>query len=113
MRSSRTPDFGPLAATYDELRPTDENWHRLLDALVREGDLQARRVLDVGCGTGRLAAALAARGARVWGVDASPEMLAVARERVPRGVGLKLGSAEALPFADGWFERAVLRVVVH
>ena len=72
------------------------------------------RVLDVGCGTGRLAAALAERHAcRVWGVDASPEMLAVARERLPRGVRVKRARAEQLPFRDGWFERATMTLVVH
>jgi ubiquinone/menaquinone biosynthesis C-methylase UbiE len=78
-----------------------------------EGDLPGRRVLDVGCGTGALASALAERGARVWGVDASEEMLAVARAAVGTRVGLKLGRAEELPFKDSWFERVVLRLVVH
>ena len=82
--------------------------------LVREGDLRGRRVLEVGCGTGVLAAALAEReAARVWAVDPEPAMLEVARARVPAGVGLKAGSAEALPFRDAWFERAVLRLVIH
>jgi ubiquinone/menaquinone biosynthesis C-methylase UbiE len=82
--------------------------------LVREGDLRGRRVLEVGCGTGVLAAALAEReAARVWAVDPEPAMLDVARTRLPRSVGLKAGSAEALPFKDGWFERAVLRLVIH
>jgi len=81
---------------------------------VRLADLRGRRVLDAGCGTGTLAAALAQRdGCKVWGVDPSPEMLEVARARVPADVGLKAGRAEALPFRDGWFERAVLRLVVH
>jgi ubiquinone/menaquinone biosynthesis C-methylase UbiE len=80
---------------------------------VADGDLRGRRVLDVGCGTGRLAAALAERGAKVWGVDSSPEMLAQAREVAGRNVGLKQGRAEALPFRDGWFDRAVMRLVVH
>ena len=71
-------------------------------------------MLDIGCGTGAFAAALAERhGAKVWGVDASPEMLAVARGRVPGIVGLKAGRAEDLPFRDGWFERAVMRLTVH
>jgi SAM-dependent methyltransferase len=71
-------------------------------------------VLDVGCGTGRLAATLAERYAcKAWGVDPSPEMLEVARANVPDGVGLKLASAEELPFKDGWFERAVSTLVVH
>jgi ubiquinone/menaquinone biosynthesis C-methylase UbiE len=71
-------------------------------------------VLDVGAGTGVLASALAERAAcRVWAVEPSAEMLDVARGRVPRGVGLKHARAEELPFRDGWFERAVARLVVH
>lgn len=105
-------DYGPLAASYDRLRPVDENWRELFELLATEGDLVGRRVLDVGCGTGQFAAALAERGARVWGVDPSPEMLALARRAAPRA-GFKLGAAEALPFKDGWFERVVFRLVLH
>jgi SAM-dependent methyltransferase len=79
LASSSSPGFGPLAEDYDRLRPTDENWWELVDVLMAEGDLRGRRVLDVGCGTGRLALALAERGAKVWGVDSSEEMLAQAR----------------------------------
>ena len=111
MSSYPTPDFGARAATYDELRPADENWWEVCEALVREGDLAGRRVLDVGCGTGKFAAALSER-AKVWGADASPEMLDVARARAPR-VRFKLASADALPFKDGWFERATMWLVVH
>jgi SAM-dependent methyltransferase len=78
---------------------------------VREGDLTGRRVLEVGCGTGRFLEALAGR-AKAWGVDPAPEMLEVARTRV-HSAGLKLGSAEALPFKDAWFERAAMWLVVH
>jgi SAM-dependent methyltransferase len=68
-------------------------------------------VLDIGCGTGRFLAQLAPL-AKAWGVDASPEMLDVARTRT--GVaGLKLGTAEQLPFKDGWFERATMWLVAH
>lgn len=113
MSGGVPPDFGLVAARYDELRPPDEQWQELLDVLVREGGLVARRVLDIGCGTGVLAAALAERGARVWGVDAEPAMLEVARGRMLVGVGLREARAEALPFKDGWFDRAVMRLVVH
>src|SRR5919202_5905687 len=107
---SRRPDFGRRAAAYDELRPIDDNWWEVYDVLVREGDLRGRRVLEVGCGTGALAAALAERaGARVFACDPSPEMLEVARARAPR-VGFKLARAEDLPFKDEWFERAVGRM---
>jgi SAM-dependent methyltransferase len=108
------PDFGPLAESYDELRPADENWHEVAETLVREGDLAGRRVLDIGCGTGRFATLLAAEhGARVWGIDPSPEMLAVARRRASRSVGFRVGRAEELPFKDGWFERATMWLVTH
>lgn len=92
----------------------DENWRELLDLLVAEGRLVGGRVLEVGCGTGRLAVALAERGSRVWAVDSSEEMLREARA-VAAGtrVGLKRAAAEDLPFKDGWFDAAVMRLVVH
>jgi ubiquinone/menaquinone biosynthesis C-methylase UbiE len=107
-------DFGARAASYDRIRPVDDNWRTLFDLVVREADLRGQRVLDIGCGTGRLSAALADLSlSRVWGVDASPEMLGVARGKVPENVGLKEGSAEHLPFRDGWFDRAVMWLVCH
>jgi SAM-dependent methyltransferase len=106
--------FARNAERYDELRPLRESWWRRFDVLVAEGDLRGRRVLDVGCGTGTLTAALAERvAARVWGVEPSREMLAVARRRAGRTVGLKEGHAESLPFRDAWFERVVMVLVAH
>ncbi|HZE29379.1 MAG TPA: methyltransferase domain-containing protein [Gaiellaceae bacterium] len=108
---SPTPDFSSRAAVYDRLRPYDANWREVADTLIREADLAGRRVLDIGCGTGRFLAQLA-EIAKAWGVDPSPEMLEVARSRIG-GAGLKLGSAEELPFKDGWFERATMWLVAH
>jgi len=111
---SATPDFGARAAVYDALRPQDEPWWERFEALVRLGGLHGKRVLDVGCGTGALAAALADRAsAKVWGVEPSAEMRAVARLRLPRSVGLRAGTAEALPFRDRWFDAVVFSLVVH
>jgi demethylmenaquinone methyltransferase/2-methoxy-6-polyprenyl-1,4-benzoquinol methylase len=61
-------------------------------------------VLDVATGTGAVAAELLARGCTVVGLDQSPEMLAVARERLPGAVELVEGRAEELPFADASFD---------
>ena len=111
--SSPTPSFADVAPRYDELRPVDESWWEVFEALVREGDLRGRRVLEVGCGTGKFAGSLVERAAcRVWGVDASPEMLDVARADVP-GIRFKQARAEELPFKDAWFERVVLRMSLH
>jgi ubiquinone/menaquinone biosynthesis C-methylase UbiE len=63
----------------------------------------------VGCGTGRVLAALGERGARAWGIDPSPEMVEQARKRGPA----KVARAEQVPFKEGWFERAVLWLTVH
>lgn len=106
--------FEERAATYDRLRPTNSSWWERFDAIVRLGDLRGQRVLDIGCGTGAVAAALAERAsAKVWGVEQSAEMLTVARARVPSGVGLKQGRAEALPFRDAWFDRVLFSLVIH
>ena len=69
-----------------------------------------RRVLDIGCGTGRAAEALAKRGSRVWGVEPEPEMAARAKERVST---VKVAPAEQLPFKDSWFDRALMWLVAH
>src|SRR5262245_14355158 len=109
MSPSR-PDFGWVARSYDELRPADANWWEVFELLVREGDLAGRRVLDIGSGTGRAAEALVERGSRVWGIEPEPEMAAMARERVST---VKVAPAERLPFKNGWFERALMWLVVH
>ena len=113
MSSSATPDFGRLASTYDRVRPVDDNWRGVYRVVKGRLDVTGRRVLDVGCGTGRLAEALVDDGARVWGVDASPEMLAVAKQKQLRGAAFRVAHAEKLPFRAGWFERAFMWLSAH
>jgi ubiquinone/menaquinone biosynthesis C-methylase UbiE len=103
--------FDRCAARYDELRPVDERWWESYEAIVAAGDLRAKRILEVGCGTGRLSEALEQRAlARVWAVDASGEMVARAKSL---GVNARVARAEALPFKAGWFDAVVMRMVVH
>lgn len=86
----------------------------LLEAL---GPLQGRSVADVGTGTGRAAMTLAGAGARVVGMDASAEMLSVARARAAEAnvrVAFLPGDAHCLPLADRSVDAAVsLRVIMH
>jgi SAM-dependent methyltransferase len=81
------------------------------------GNIDGMRVLDLGTGTGRAAMALAARGALVTGVDASSQMLTVARHRAAeQGLSIEFteGDAHTLAFPDRAFDAAVcFRVLMH
>ena len=87
---------------------------RVVEALEIElvcelaGDLDAKAVLDVGCGDGTYALAAASRGARATGLDRAPEMVAAARARAgDSAVRFVVGDALALPFADASFDVVV------
>jgi SAM-dependent methyltransferase len=64
------------------------------------------RLLDIGCGSGYAAAMAAALGANVTGIDITPELIAIARERVPAG-DFRVGAMDALPYQDNGFDAAV------
>jgi ubiquinone/menaquinone biosynthesis C-methylase UbiE len=81
------------------------------------GRIQDRSILDVGTGAGRAAILMARGGARVTAVDASEQMLEVARQRAAEE-RLKIkfirGDAHALQFSDREFDVALcLRVLMH
>jgi SAM-dependent methyltransferase len=74
----------------------------------RVGVRAGEQLLDVATGAGNVAIPAAARGARVTGLDLTPELLAVARTRAAEQsveVTWLEGDAEALPFADASFDR--------
>ncbi len=84
---------------------------------VAGGTLRGLAVLDVGCGGGLMAEAMAREGARVTGLDASAEAIAVAKEHAAKG-GLKIdyrqGSAEALAQTGATFDViTALEIVEH
>lgn len=80
-------------------------WGTRLAARAEVGP--GHRCLDVACGTGALTRALVARNAAsVVGLDASTEMIAVAKAVVP-GASFVEGEATALPFDDDSFDRVV------
>jgi SAM-dependent methyltransferase len=111
-----------MAESFDGLRFSGpigryiaESQERLIATFLAPAE--GRTVLDVGTGTGRAAIALARRGAIVTGVDASNEMLAVARARAADArvdVSFIAGDAHGLAFDDRSFDAVVcLRVLMH
>jgi SAM-dependent methyltransferase len=92
-------DFGALAREIGALGA---------EAFVARMGLEpGARVLDIACGTGDAAIALARRGAVVTGLDMTPALLEEARARAAReGVRIRFneGFAEMLPYPDGSFD---------
>jgi len=70
----------------------------------------ARKILDVGCGEGQIARALAAGGAVVTGIDPTRRNIDVARER-GGGPEYRIGTADGLPFGAGQFDAVVACLV--
>ncbi|MGK4904197.1 class I SAM-dependent methyltransferase [Streptomyces albus] len=82
--------------------------------LALAGDVAGRRILDAGCGSGALFAALRDRGAEVTGLDASAGMLALARQRLGADAPLHVADLkDPQPFADGAFDDVVASLVLH
>lgn len=90
--------YESLAAHYDLFTAGYDHrrWIDALDRLARDHGLSGRRVLDLGCGTGRALDPLLERGYEVVGCDLSPSMIAVAAERHP-GVELHVADMRRLP----------------
>jgi SAM-dependent methyltransferase len=88
---------GDWAASEEQQTPTYE------EAIRRVGIAVGERVLEVGCGTGVFLRLPADRGARTFGIDASDELLALARRRVPEA-DLRAGDMQFLPYGDDSFD---------
>ncbi|MFJ1708840.1 class I SAM-dependent methyltransferase [Kitasatospora sp. NPDC088346] len=82
--------------------------------LALVGDVTGRRILDAGCGSGPLFAALRDRGAVVSGFDASAGMLELARRRLGDGADLRVADLGGLlPYPDDAFDDVVASLVLH
>jgi demethylmenaquinone methyltransferase/2-methoxy-6-polyprenyl-1,4-benzoquinol methylase len=105
--------FAGIAGRYDLLNHllsgnTDKRWRRLVAETLRDALGEGSRALDVACGTGDLAIALAEAGrARVVGLDFCRPMLDIAAQKRnghASPIGYVEGDALRLPFADASFE---------
>ena len=110
------------AAVYDWLAPAMMLWQegRINRRAVRRLALApGDQVLDIGCATGGMTLAVAEhldarQGGLCVGLDASQEMIAVARRKAgPRPCRFDIGAAERLPYRDGVFDKAVSTFFFH
>ena len=106
-RHDRSLSFGSAAAAYERGRPSypPEAIDWLLPAT-------ARKVLDLGAGTGKLTTRLVERGLDVVAVDPIPEMLEVLRASLPETVAL-LGTAEEIPLEDNSVDAVLVAQAWH
>ncbi len=98
MSDGRGRLFGTVADLYDRYRPDPPE-----GLAASLGEIEGRRVLDVGAGTGKLTRFLLARGARVSAVEPDDAMREVLVARSPE-VEAVAASAEALPFGEATFD---------
>jgi ubiquinone/menaquinone biosynthesis C-methylase UbiE len=93
-----------------------ESIHDMHVALVEAlGPQPGERWLDVGCGAGNLAELAAGAGARVSGIDLSPRLIGVAKERAEAGgydIDYRVGDAEQLDVEDASFDKVVSSVAM-
>jgi trans-aconitate methyltransferase len=88
-------------------------WKTSADMVETLDAKPGERILDLGCGTGHLTERLAASGADVVGIDASPSMIAMARQNFPK-LQFQVADARSFRFAvpfDGIFSNAALHWV--
>jgi 2-polyprenyl-3-methyl-5-hydroxy-6-metoxy-1,4-benzoquinol methylase len=106
-------DFDEIARMSGPDGGGDDRYDTFLASLVPR---DAKTVLDVGCGLGRLAARLAVPHRSVTGIDLSPEMVARARNR-PGAAGtttdFRCGSFLEMEFPEGAFDCVISAAALH
>ncbi|MGB3615904.1 MAG: methyltransferase domain-containing protein [Elainellaceae cyanobacterium] len=110
----------PVQQEYARLAPRyDSRWSFYVNATVQQTlnrlNLQpGEHILDLGCGTGTLIQRLLPFSpAIVTGIDPCPEMLAIARRKLPTSVDLQVASADCLPLPDAAFDIVVSTSAFH
>jgi ubiquinone/menaquinone biosynthesis C-methylase UbiE len=106
--------FDTVASRWDEMRQTFFG-EGVREAAIRAAEISARSVVaDVGTGTGFLAEAALAAGARVIGIDSSEGMLAQVRSRFAgQAFEARAGDLDSLPLEMGEADAVLANMVLH
>jgi len=101
---------GRLECTFE----IEEDLPRIIDFFKERG---LRRILDLGCGAGRIAVYLAQKGFEVYGIDISEEGIRKARQRLTEmdlHANLKVYSmTDTLPYPDNFFDAVISTRTMH
>lgn len=98
--------YNKIAKKYAEAFDDDRSDDRHIDGLLACLDGNGR-ILDLGCGTGRLAGYMRAKGFEVVGVDLSENMLGIAKKNYP-GIGFIRADMREVEFGEGSFDAVCL-----
>ncbi|MGI6472289.1 MAG: ubiquinone/menaquinone biosynthesis methyltransferase [Candidatus Methanomethylophilaceae archaeon] len=103
--------FTEISSYYDEMNDIMsmgmiKRWHKFM--MKKLGDLEGKKCLDVGTGTGEIAFLMASRGGNVTGIDLTPAMIELAEKKMTEKnlpkADLMVGDALDLPFEEGTFD---------
>jgi ubiquinone/menaquinone biosynthesis C-methylase UbiE len=107
--SPKDTSWQAVASWYDELleEGTDTYQEKVIkpNLLRLLGDISGKKVLDLACGQGYFSRVMTVAGAKVVGVDLSPDLIALAKEQSPKEIEFKISSADKLTaIAGGIFD---------
>ena len=111
--------FKDWANDYDNTLGKVDRHHQLLNLVVELSNVKnGQKVLDIGCGTGLLSLKfLEKTGCSITGVDSSPEMLSIFRDKIKKldlsAIVCKLEDAKALDFEPNMFDVVASTVTLH
>jgi len=109
--------YDKIARWYHEKRTKLEDVNYFIEvptSLGLLGNVKGKKILDAGCGSGIYAKILAKKGAKVYGIELSKEMLACAKDYCKGyDIEFKQGSIENLTYPDNYFDSVLCSLAIH
>lgn len=85
---------------------------KIYENIVKHSELENKKILEIGCGTGRISALLSKKTNLLVAIDPDENAIQNARINIP-GVDFSVGSGEKLTFADSFFDVVIFTLSLH
>ena len=109
--------YNKIAKIYHDKRITGKDLNELSEqpaTFSLLGNIKGKKVLDAGCGSGVYSRLLAEKGAQVYGIELSSEMVDLAKKHCAgMDIDFKQGSINKLPYANNTFDTIIASLVIH